>query len=510
MKGGAARIGIRRQLDASALRWQARLDTAWVDRSLPWLIGGLLTVILLLISLAVQRQLDGGPTLATWTQAAWNLENGRGAVSSLAGGNSMVGDQWAFTSLPLLWLGRYVPIEAVLAVVEAVCLGLAVVPLWRMAREVGRLGLGATGGLTLAYGAAPVLYTANLSGWSPVVTAVPAIAWAAWFGQRRRWVGYGLCVAAALLSRADVSLLLVAFGILGITYGDRRSGGITAVVGGLWALAFLVVADPQVPEAPMTASEAVLARGQAPLAVLTDPLRLITDLVIQPNVGALVVLVGPLLFLPLVVPRFALPALPPMWLGLVGEEAVRQAVGPEPGADRLPTVLLLAIVPMVLAAIVALARIGRVSVSRIRVDHRLVAAMVLATLAIFVQVAPTSPFNEPWSWGSQDDSDSARMEAVDLLDSLDADGTASVTASPQMTPLVAERVRLDELSAGPPRGTWDPSTDAVLLDTTGVGDDGVELWTRRDREEVMASLAARAYDLEYRAAGIVLMVRPRP
>lgn len=505
MSGGARRLSIRRRLDASALRWQARLDTAWVDRTLPWLIAGLLTVILLLISLAVQRQLDGGPTLATWTQAAWNLEAGRGAVSSLAGGN-MVLDQWAFTSLPLLWLGRYLPIEVVLAVAAAICLGLAVVPLWRMAREVARLRLGVTIALALAYGAAPVLYTANLTGWSPLVTAVPAIAWAAWFGQRRRWIAYGLCVVIALLSRADVSLLLIAFGILGITSGDRRSGGATAGLGGLWAIAFLVIVSPQVPQAPMTASEAVLARGQAPLAVLTEPVRLVTDLIIQPNVGALVVLVGPLLFLPLVVPRFALPALPPLWFGLVGEEAVRQAVGPSPGSDQLPAVLLLALVPMVLAAIVALARIGQASVGRIRVDHRVVAAMVLASLTIFVEVAPTSPFNEPWSWGSQDEADGARLEAVERLEDLDP--TGSVTSSPQTTALVAERVRVEEMPAGPPEAGWTPTTDAVLFDTSGVDDDGVELWERRDREEVTAALVARSYDVEYRANGIILMVRP--
>lgn len=498
-------MSIRRRLDASALRWQARLDTAWVDRTLPWLLAGLLSVVLLLISLAVQRQLDGGPTLATWTQAAWNLERGRGAVSSLAGGN-MVLDQWAFTSLPLLWLGRYLPIAAVFAVAQALCLGLAVVPLWRMAREVARLRLGATIALTVAYGAAPVLYTANLTGWSPLVTAVPAIAWAAWFGQRRRWIAYGVCVAIALVSRADVSLLLVAFGILGITSGDRRSGGATAVVGGAWALGFLVIVSPPVPEAPMTVSEAVLARGQAPLAVLTDPVRLVTDLVIQPNVGALVILVGPLLFLPLVVPRFALPALPPIWLGLVGEEAVRQAVGPSLGSDQLPVVLLLALVPMVLATVVALSRIGQPSVGRIRVDHRVVAAMVLASVAIFVQVAPTSPFNEPWSWGSQDAADGARLEASERLDELDP--TGSVTTSPQMAALVAERLQVEEMPTGPPEPGWAPTTDAVVLDTTAVGDDGVELWEARDRVEATAALVAMSYDVEFRGAGIVLMVRP--
>jgi hypothetical protein len=504
MSGGRRRLGLRRRLDASALRWQARLDTAWVDRSLPWLIGGVLTVLLTAIGFAVQRQLDGGPTLAVWTQAAWNLENGHGASSSLAGGN-VITEQWALTSLPLVWLGRWIPMGPLLAVVQPLCLGLAVVPIWRTAREVARLRVGTTVALSLAYAAAPILYTANLSGWSAVVPAVPALAWASWFGHRRRWIAYGLCIAVALASRADVGMLLVAFGILGITSGDRRSGTLTAAAGAVWVIAYLVTVAPEVPRGPLTAGEAVLARGVAPLAVLRDPLRLVTDLVLQPNVGALVVLVGPFLFLPLVVPRFALPAFPPIVLGLVGEEAVRQGLGPGPGADLLPSVLMLAVVPLALAAIVALARIGQPSVSRIRVDHRIVAAMVLATVAIFVQVAPASPFNEPWSWGGRDAVDGGRMEAVDLLEErYGLDGAVAV--SPQLTAMVAERWAVHELPAGPPAQGWRPDVPAIILDTTAVGDDGDRLWSDSDQAIALANLRSASYAVTYEGAGIILLL----
>lgn len=504
MSGGSRRLGLRRRLDASALRWQARLDTAWVDRSLPWAIGGVLALALAAIGFAVQRQLDGGPTLAVWTQAAWNLENSHGASSSLAGGN-VITEQWAFTSLPLVWAGRWIPMGPLLAVVQPLCLGLAVVPIWRTAREVARLRLGTTVALSLAYAAAPILYTANLSGWSAVVPAVPALAWASWFGQRRRWVAYGLCVAVALLSRADVGLVLVAFGILGISSGDRRSGTLTAAAGAAWTLTYLAVVAPTVPRAPLTAGEAVLARGVAPLAVLRDPLRLVTDLVLQPNVGALVVLVGPFLFLPLVVPRFALPAFPPMVLGLVGEEAVRQAVAPGPGSDLLPSVLMLAVVPLAFAAIVALARIGQPSVSRIRVDHRIVAAMVLATLAIFVQVAPASPFNEPWSWGGRDAVDGGRMQAVDVLEA-EYGLVGAVAVSPQLTSLVAERWAVHELPAGPPEEGWRPDVPAIILDTTAVGDDGDRLWSDSEQAIAVANLRAASYEVTYEGAGIILLL----
>ena len=505
MSRGRRRLGLRRRLDAWGLRWQARLDHPWVDRTLPWMVSAALAVTLMAIGFAVQRQLDGGPSLAVWTQATWNLDQGRGPVSSLAGGD-LITDQWAFASLPLLWLGLWLPIEAVLAVAQPLLLALAVVPLWRMAREVARLRLGLTAALAFAYAAAPVLYSANLSGWSAVVPAVPAIAWAAWFGQRRRWVAYGLCIVIAVLARADVGLVLVAFGFLGISYGDRRSGAATAALGAVWTVAYLIVVAPQVPRSPLSPTEAVLARGVAPLAVLRDPMRLVTDLVTEPNVAALVVLVGPLLFLPLVVPRFALPAVPAVVLGLVGEEAVRSAVGPSPGDSQLPPVLLLAVVPLSYAAIVALARIGQRSVTRIRVDHRIVAAMALASVTIFVQVAPASPFNQPWSWGSQDATDGARTEAVEVLD--DLHGIAPVTVSPQLTPLFAERSRVEVTTTGPPERGWTPATSAVVLDTTAVGDDGGDLWDERSREEAVILLVRQSYDVEYRAAGIIVLIRP--
>ncbi len=505
MSGGARRLDLRRRLDASSLRWQARLDTPWVDRSLPWLISAGLAVVLAAIGFAVQRQLDGGPALAVWTQAAWNLEHGRGAVSSLAGGN-VVTDQWAFTSLPLLVLARWVPMGAVLAVAQPVCLALAVVPIWRMSREVARLRLGTTVALCLAYAAAPILYTANLNGWSAVVPAVPALAWAAWFGQRRRWIAYSLCVVVALLSRADVGLVLVFFGILGITSGDRRSGIATAALGAGWTVAFFVVVAPTVPQVVpgLTSAEAVLARGTVPVAVLRDPLRLVTDLVLQPNVGALIFLVGPFLFLPLVVPRFALPALPPLVLGLVGEEAVRQATDTSLGTEPLPSVLLLAVPFLALATIVALSRIGTPSVARIRVDHRIVAAMVLATVTIFVQVAPASPFNEPWSWGGRDAVDGGRMEAVDVLD--EEHGAAAVWVSPQLAPMVAQRRDVRELAPGPPPDDWLPRGAAIVLDTTAVGADGRQLWQPGEEAQVVDRLVDADYEVRYQAVGIVVLV----
>ena len=90
-----------------------------------------------------------------------------------------------------------------------------------------------------------MLHTTNLTGWTALVPAVPALAWAAWFGRRRRWLPYALCLAVALLSRADVGLVVMAFGILGITMGDRAVGGHhRRRSASLWSVAFLVIVAP--------------------------------------------------------------------------------------------------------------------------------------------------------------------------------------------------------------------------------------------------------------------------
>ncbi len=49
----------RRRLDNLVLRWQARLDSEWSDRTLPWIVALALFVLLAALSLARARSLDG-------------------------------------------------------------------------------------------------------------------------------------------------------------------------------------------------------------------------------------------------------------------------------------------------------------------------------------------------------------------------------------------------------------------------------------------------------------------
>jgi hypothetical protein len=131
--------------------------------------------------------------------------------------------------------------------------------------------------------------------------------------------------------------------------------------------------------------------------------------------------------------------------------------------------------------------------------------MVLATAAIFVQVAPASPFNEPWSWGGRDAVDGGRMQAVDALEEIYG-MEGAVAVSPQLTALVAERWAVHELPAGPPAEGWRPDVPAMILDTTAVGDDGDRLWSDSDQAIVLANLRSASYAVAYEGAGIILLL----
>ena len=82
-----------------------------------------LFVVLFAMSLAVVRQLDGGPGLAQWSQAAWHVRRGDPPISSLTGTN-LVEEQWSFIALPVLWLSRWIPTSQLLGGVQALALAL--------------------------------------------------------------------------------------------------------------------------------------------------------------------------------------------------------------------------------------------------------------------------------------------------------------------------------------------------------------------------------------------------
>ncbi len=79
-----------------------------------------------------------------------------------------------------------------------------------------------------------------------------------------------------------------------------------------------------------------------------------------------------------------------------------------------------------IALVFALERIGTPSVTRVNVDRRVLLALLAGATLFFVTEAPTSPYRQPWAWGSRDAVDGARIEAADRISAARRRGRVAV------------------------------------------------------------------------------------
>jgi hypothetical protein len=259
------------------------------------------------------------------------------------------------------------------------------------------------------------------------------------------------------------------------------------------------------PDGPLTAAQVAGAQVSAPLAALrsiaTDPVHVLGDLFSSRNTEVMVVLLGPLLFLPLVATRYVLPAIPAVVLGVAGQQSLARLAAPGVVVSSQAGEQVVVALPfVVLAATMAFGRIGRQSITRINVDHRLVAALAFGLVLFFVQSSPTSPYQKPWAWGGQNRVDEARQRAADKIPA-----GASVVASAEMTELLAERRVVTQLPPGPPARAATRGFEAVVLDTTAKSDGSLPAWTVDKLDEVMLGLRDQGFKVRYREAGIIAL-----
>ena len=92
------------------------------------------------------------------------------------------------------------------------------------------------------------------------------------------------------------------------------------------------------------------------------------------------------------------------------------------------------------ATVFALKRTGRILVKQVRVERRIILALLLTALVFFVRDSSTTPYTEPWSWGARDEVDLARVAAVEAIPA-----DEPVRASVSVLPLMAEQLGVYEL-----------------------------------------------------------------
>jgi len=197
---------------------------------------------------------------------------------------------------------------------------------------------------------------------------------------------------------------------------------------------------------------------------------------------------APLLFLPVLAPRYLVPALPLQALYLVADVPVR---GNGTNEFGLPLTVFAFV-----AAIFALNRMGRRSIERVVVDRRVLIALAVGAIGFFCTDALNSPYQRPWKWGREDVADTARHEVADGLAQ-----PISVRASATMLPLLAERPAVYAFGGAPDARAAVASVDRVVLTDQDVQ------WTDEQWQQFRGGMALQQFVLIYDRDGVKVYTR---
>lgn len=484
----------RRRFEASLLRWQGRLDMPEVDRVLPWIYSTVLFTVLALLSHARYRSVDTGVDLATWVQGAWLLGEGTTPESTITG-NHIFAPQAAFGFWPIAQIARVLPTAPTLLIIQSAALAVAVVPLYRLARRSAKLRVGAAAVLVLAYSLYPAVHSLNLADFHPEALAVPAIIAAFVAYRTERWWRFALLIAIAVLMRADLALAVAGLGVLLMSEGHRRVGAWTTLLSLAWFGLAVLVVEPELTAAGVDQVEYLSEYGDTPLGVvggiLTHPIDFLGDVFSRANFEHMVVLFAPLLFLPLVAPRYFLPIVPLQMLYLAASV---------PDGSPPPELDVTAISFLMVAATFGLARTGQIRVELVNVDNRVLVALAVTAVVFFLRDAPSTAYEEPWDWASRSAEDQARRAAIELVpDDVSVQATASSLSMLAERPVVYE-LDTSENVIQAERELRD--TEFVLFDTSDA--DG---WSTVWIENFDRNLQRDGYVQVYRAEGVVLYQR---
>ena len=421
------------------MRWQARLEAGWADRYGPWIAASVLALLYFTLAEARVRSLDAGGDLAAAAQGVWLVGHGHSPDLTITG-THLLAQHLPIGMYPVAYLTRVLPAIPTLLALQALGLALGVVPLWAIARRVAGLRVGAAVALTVAYGASPTLNNLNLSDFHPAAIAVAPLLGAVYLALRGRWRSFAIVSASAVIWSAELALVIAGIGVLILLQGERRIGIRTIVAGLAWTIVAVLILEPRFGSTGFIAPGAFKGYGSNFFSIagsmVIHPHKVLGDLLDQENIRLIVALLAPLLFLPVLAPRYLVPALPLQALYLVADVPVR---GNGTNDFGLPLTVFAFV-----AATFALARMGRRSIERVVVDRRVLIALTVAAIGFFCTDALNSPYDRPWKWGREDASDHARHDVANGISP-----STAVRSSATVLPLLAERPNVYALGAAP-------------------------------------------------------------
>jgi uncharacterized membrane protein len=443
-----------------------------------------------------------------FSQAAWLVQHGETPLVTVRGLH-LLGDHTYYLFLPMALLIAPFPTAQALLVGQALILAVAVFPLAAFARRVAGLGEKSTAAVLGAYVFYPALQNLGAVEFHPEVLAVPLFLGAMLYAGTGRWRPYTLCVAAVLLTREDLAITVTMLGLVLLVTGEvhagqRRAGAWTAAAGvAAWLINTQLVLPYFSGTYVQTERMSRYGDGVAEIAafLVTNPVTVVTDQLTGDALTIWVALFGPLLFLPLLAPRWVLPALPLQALFLLSDRPTAEVIERQYVAQAIPFFLA--------AAAVGLASVqayGRRRGWR-GFPSGLAPALVAATVLSWATWSTTSPRAEP-GWERADATDRALVEAIDLV----PDG-AAVAGTDRTWPRLADRIDLYNFPSpytdfAPPRDARpvadrQADLDWVVVDSRDNAGEGSEraAWVRRLREQGWRTV--------YAQHGVVVLAAPR-
>ncbi len=427
----------RKRLEYRLLKWQARFESAAFDRIFPWCFAAVLWIVFALLALARSRELNQDAGLAAIMQSVWLIGEGFTPDASLLGQNYL-SLQGGFLIYPIAALTKLFPTAITLIIVQSGALALTVVPLWRMGRNVAQLRTGACTSILLVYGAYSAVHAVNLAGFHLESLALPLLMCAVYSGFRENTTKYWIFVVLALLTRADLGIAIAGLGFLWILEGRKKLGYQTLSIGFAWATIFILGVQPLYNAGHYPHVNAFSDYGHGnPFAIVwgivIHPWTFVTELFSEANFLVGVSLLAPVLFLPVVAPRYLIPALPLFAIYLTAD--VQEGELSE-ASQTIPITIFIFV-----ALVFALAKTGNIVVQRVNVDRTVVGALLFTAAVFFTANSVASPYEEPWSWGRRNPVDIARLEVAEMVPN-----NAVVRASDKILPLLTERIALLEFT----------------------------------------------------------------
>ena len=260
-----------------------------------------------------------GYDVGIYDQGTWLLSRFQEPFSTIRG-LPLFGDHASYVLVAVAPLYRLWSDPRLLLALQVIFLALPAVAVYRVGTR--RLGHPAAGlAVAVAYLAYPGMQWAIAWQFHPEAIAAGALAMAALAADRDRTASMAAWIALALTCREDVGLVVAGFGALLALNGKRDLGRRTAMVGLGWFLVVNFLLIPMANGRPTAQFEAAYrVGGRGPVAVLLGlpwiVLHAATTALTNDGLWYLLLVFLPLAGLPLLAPRWLLPAAGPLLLNL--------------------------------------------------------------------------------------------------------------------------------------------------------------------------------------------------